>query len=455
MSTDYSDLLITAGLSAGAAVAKAPLFAEAARVLEANGGAGQAPLALFVPGRVEVLGKHTDYAGGRSLLCAIERGMCVLTRPRTDRMIRVSDARAHDEVSFAFDAHLEPPLGHWSNYPMTVARRLARNFPNARGGADIAFASDLPLSAGVSSSSALVVAIYLALDAVNDFAQQPAYAREISNRESLASYLGCVENGESFGTLAGDLGVGVFGGSEDQTAILCCKPRTVSQYAFCPVRAEGTVALPAGYTFAIANSGVLAEKAGAAREAYNRASVATRVIVRRWNAATGRSDASLAAAAESSTDASDRLREILRAAGGAADAQYEVQTLLDRFDQFVHESLRIIPAARASLECGDLARFGTLVDESQGNVERWLGNQIPETIALQRQARELGAVAASAFGAGFGGSVWAMVREHDADAFAASWSARYHAAFPAAGPEAQVFVTGAGPAAVRLTNLSS
>ncbi|HVB32259.1 MAG TPA: galactokinase family protein [Gemmatimonadaceae bacterium] len=450
MTDHYVARLVAEGMSPDAARAKGPLFAAAAQALRARGVEAAQPLALFVPGRVEVLGKHTDYAGGRSLLCAVERGVCLLAVPRADRKVRVVDARVDEEVVFEFDAAIEPPMGHWSNYPMTVARRLARNFPEARRGADIAFTSDLPLGAGVSSSSALVVAIFLALSALNDLEDAAAYRREITSMEALASYVGCVENGESFGTLAGDRGVGVFGGSEDQTAILCCRPHTLSQYAFCPVRSEGTVPFPAGHTLVIANSGVLAEKAGGAREAYNRASVATRVIVRRWNAATGRADGALGDAVVSGTGAPDRIRGAIRDGG---DDEYPVGVLLDRFEQFLDESTRIIPAAYAALARSDLARFGVLVDESQAGVERWLGNQIAETIALQRQARELGAAAASAFGAGFGGSVWALVARSDAEAFAHHWLTRYRAAFPNAGAAAHAFDTGAGPAALRLADL--
>ncbi|HUX34901.1 MAG TPA: galactokinase family protein [Gemmatimonadaceae bacterium] len=449
MSDEYINLLIGAGMAPAAAQAKGPRFAEAAAALRARGASPEGAGALFTPGRVEVLGKHTDYAGGRSLLCAVERGVCMLVAPRADGTVRVIDARVNEEAAFAFDPDVEPPVGHWSNYPMTVARRLARNFADARTGADIAFSSDLPVAAGVSSSSALVVAVYLALASVNPFERGDVFRREITDRESLASYLGCVENGESFGTLAGDRGVGVFGGSEDQTAILCCRPRMLSQYSYTPVRAEGAVPMPAGHVFVIADSGVVAEKAGAARDAYNRASVATRVITRLWNDATGRADGTLAAVLESGPGAADRVRAVLR---GAEHAEYPAQVLVDRFDQFADESTRIIPAAHAALAAGDTARFGALVDESQGNVERWLGNQIAETIALQRQARALGAVAASAFGAGFGGSVWAMVPAAGAEEFARRWLAAYRGAFPGAGPSAQTFLTGAGPAAVMLAN---
>ncbi|MGH7669444.1 MAG: galactokinase family protein, partial [Gemmatimonadaceae bacterium] len=303
MSGTFRRALVAAGMSRPAAAAKEELFTRAIDALRAHDVSAESPGAWFAPGRVEVLGKHTDYAGGRSLLCTVERGICLVATPRTDGRVCVIDAGLDDSATFPFDPDIEPPIGHWSNYPMTVVRRVARNFPDARRGLDIALASDLPLSAGLSSSSALVVAIFLAVSDVNDLERDDTYRREITSREALASYLGCVENGQSFGALAGDRGVGLFGGSEDQTAILCCAPRTLSQFSFCPIRAEGTVPVPEGYTFAIANSGVLAEKTGAARDAYNRASVATRVILELWNEATGRTDISLAAAAASSPEA--------------------------------------------------------------------------------------------------------------------------------------------------------
>src|SRR5438477_12451599 len=83
---------------------------------------------LVVPGRIELLGKHTDYAGGRSLVCATEQGICVAFSPRADLVVRIVDLQSMDQVSFEIAPNLSPPIGHWSNYPMTVARRIARNF---------------------------------------------------------------------------------------------------------------------------------------------------------------------------------------------------------------------------------------------------------------------------------------------------------------------------------------
>src|SRR5262249_35848116 len=151
------------------------------------------------------------------------------------------------------------------NYPMTVARRIARNFPGNLRGADISFISDLPPAAGLSSSSALIIAFFLALAEINRLEQHENYQMNIHSREDLAGYLGCVENGENFGSLSGDKGVGTFGGSQDHTAILCCMANQLSQYSFSPVQHEQTLPFPEGLCFVIGVSGVIAEKTGAAR----------------------------------------------------------------------------------------------------------------------------------------------------------------------------------------------
>jgi len=432
-------------MARAACAGKARLFDLAAQSLARRGAAPA--LALFVPGRIEVLGKHTDYAGGRSLLCTVERGFCLVAAPRADARVRAIDAAAAEEVSFELDAGLAVPEGTWGGYPMTVARRLARNFPAARTGADIGFASDLPPAAGMSSSSALLTAVFLALAAVNGLESHDAYRRELHTPEDLAGYLGTIENGQSYGTLDGDRGVGTFGGSEDHTSMLCCRPGQLSQYSFCPVRHERTVPLPGALSFVIGVSGVVAEKSGAARDRYNRLALAAQAILDLWRAASGRSDVTLAAAAASSPDAPDWIRRVL---ARSADARFDAETLLARFNQFMLESIQIVPAVGDALAAGDVDAVGPLVDRSQRGAEEWLGNQVPETAALARLAREEGALAASAFGAGFGGSVWAIVRSEEAEGFRRLWEARYREGFPGRAARMRFFVTRPGPPACRL-----
>lgn len=423
---------------------RARQFERVAAALAGAGAEAGAARGYFVPGRVEVLGKHTDYAGGRSLLCAATRGFVLAAVPGADSLVRVIDADTGEAIAGPLDPGLVPPAGQWATYPLTVVRRLARNFPSCRLGATLAFTSDLPQAAGLSSSSALLIATYLALADVNGVAETRAFAESIRAREDLAAYLATVENGRSFRGLEGDAGVGTFGGSEDHTAILCCTAGFLAQYRFAPVRREREIRLDPDLTFVIADSGVAARKTGEARDQYNRASILAARALDAWNRAGGRPASSLGEAVESGADARMQIRDCLT---GEGDAGGTGRALVDRVEQFCLETLEIIPAAGDALERGDLERFGALVDRSQMAAERWLHNQVPETTTLAALARANGALAASAFGAGFGGSVWALVPDDDAARFTEHWRASYAERFPERALEARFLSTKPGPPA--------
>jgi galactokinase len=440
--------LVEAGLTASEASSKVALFGKAKDALESlTGGPHAQKRRWFVPGRIEVLGKHTDYAGGRSLLCAVERGFCVVASARPDRRVRILDAGRGLEADLRLNLDLLPFAEDWTVYPRVVARRMVRDFPGALAGADIAFASDLPQAAGLSSSSAFVIALFMALADINNLDSRPEFASNIRSGENLAEYLGCLENGLSFGTLEGEQGVGTFGGSEDHTAILCCRPGELAQYVFCPVRHERSMPLPGDWTFVIGSSGVASDKTGSVRAKYNRLSAAASTILSLWREATSRQDPTLFAAATSAPNAPKRIREILRR---SSHREFSAQVLLFRFDQFFEESVSIIPDAADALARGDLKTFGELAARSQSVAERFLGNQIQETTGLVRLARSFGAMAASAFGGGFGGSVWALVPAGEARAFRTRWAEAYARAFPASAPRAEFFETRPGPALLRL-----
>jgi galactokinase len=445
MKSEFTDQFITAGMSKADAAGKAHLFELTNSFLERWKGSGRANwVRCYVPGRIEVLGKHTDYAGGRSLVCAVERGICAVAAPRRDHVIRIADALREQECQFPVSPNLDPRSENWPLYPKTVAHRIAHNFPGALSGMDLAFVSDLPCAAGMSSSSALMIATYHLLERFNDLHKRPEYKSNIKNQEELATYLGCVENGRTLGSLIGDAGVGTFGGSEDHAAILCSQPGTLRQFRFCPARFEREVPLPPECTFVIGVSGVIADKTGNAREKYNLASVAAREILKIWREATGRNDATLFDAATHASDAPERIREMLRKTTGSS---YSSQALLDRFDQFFEESTRIVPGATQALNAKDWNTVGKLVDRSQELAEKKLGNQVPQTIELARSARAIGAIAASAFGSGFGGSVWTIVPTDQAADFLNRWQDHYRKRFPAETDSAAFFASGAGPAA--------
>ncbi len=369
------------------------------------------------------------------------------SRPATDRVLRVLDAGRRLEVEVPLEPSLVPASSGWKVYVETVAARVARNFAGALRGADVALASDLPRASGLSSSSALVVALFTALSEVNDLPARAEYAASIRSPEDLGGYLGALENGRGFAGLPGEHGVGTFGGSEDQTAILCSRAGEIAQYAFSPVRRERTMPLPPGWVFVVASSGVASDKTGAVKERYNRLSLAAAAILELWNRSARREDPSLFAAATAAHDAPERIRDLLRVI--PVDG-YTPEFLGGRFDQFLEESTVLIPGVAAWLSREDVVPIGELVDRSQELAERCLGNQIPETVALQRSARSLGAAAASAFGGGFGGSVWAIVAGDDADAFRKRWGEAYAAAFPNPTERSRFFTTRPGPAVVRL-----
>ncbi len=372
MTPSVAASLVSAGMTEVEAQRKARLF----EILEGQlpSVAGAERMRWFVPGRIEVLGKHTDYAGGRSLLCTVERGFCVAAVPRSDAVVRINDVVRQKSFEFTISPELTIPDSGWTVYPTTVARRVARNFPGGLRGADIALASDLPRAAGMSSSSALLVAIFSVLSAVNRLSEHNAYAANIDDTEDLAEYLGCIENGQTYKSLPGDSGVGTFGGSEDHTAILGCEPGHLKQYAFCPVRWERTLAVPADCTFVIAVSGVVADKIGSARSQYNRASEAVKAILEIWRSVSGSDDRTLAAAAAGAGDCLDRLRSALRE--NASD-DTESRWLLNRFEQFYLESEVIIPKASNALARQDLQslrRAGSGITSRGGDAPRQPGS---------------------------------------------------------------------------------
>jgi galactokinase len=444
---EVAERLTAAGFSAAEADRKARLFDSAEqRIALLTRRACESAPRWFVPGRIEVFGKHTDYAGGRSLLCAVERGIGVVARPRSDRVVRIADAILGLESSLTLSDEQAAPEAGWTAYPAAVVRRIARDFPGRLVGADIAIASDLPRSAGLSSGSALVVAIFTALAHVNALEDHAAYRANIRSAEDLAGYLGAVENGLAFGTLDGGHGVGTFGGSEDHTAILCCRAGHVSQYSFLPVRREREAAVPPHWTFVVAASGVIAEKAGAARALYNRLSLAAAAILGVWRQKTGAAGETLGQVARE-PGGPERIREVLRE---AIHSGFSAGELSGRFGQFLEESEVLVPAAARAFEAADAAALSEIAALSQAGAERFLGNQVPETIGLVASARALGAIAASAFGAGFGGSVWALVEGEQAESFRVAWQNDYRRAFPGAAPSSEFFATRAGPGRLRL-----
>lgn len=467
---------------------------------------------LFAPGRIELVGKHTDYAGGRSLVVATLQGISVAGRIRRrdgdgegggPGCLVVHDRDRRKRAVFALGvgdgtSRESGPEGAriplWERYPAAVVSSLVQDVPglgNVPVEVELELTSTLPRAAGMSSSSALTVAAALGLlrgalgpppwtgpwaSAGEVREQAPDLGSEVGVRLKMAEYLAAVERG----------GAHTEGGCQDHAAILLGNQGAALKLAYRPARLEAVVPFPRDFVLAVAVSGVAAPKAGAARDRYNALSRETGRLAALWRETTGRSEPHLGAilrlgSGAGSRDVDDLLRQARRVEARLAEAGVP-ETLLRRFRQFWRECLQVVPAAawylggldvptqeaRTSAErlhltpLSDpspdahrplvpperrLTLLGRAVHRSQRMAEEVLGNQVPETRFLVRSARWLGAPAASAFGAGFGGAVWALVPKAEAQVFLDRWATHYRAHFPETRSDEAFLLTEAGPGA--------
>jgi galactokinase len=201
------------------------------------------------PGRVNLIGEHTDYHGLPVFPMAIQRAIQIDLRAREDAVVRLVNVRARFEASrFEISGSIDPsPAGSWVNYVKAAAQALHRRSPLARG-FDGLVSGDIPDAAGLASSSALVVASALALIAANEI--------EIDRGELMEL------------TARAERYVGTHSGGMDQAIALAGRAGHAVAIEFDPIRLE-PVPVPSDWRFVIANSLVEAKKSGAAQTGYN------------------------------------------------------------------------------------------------------------------------------------------------------------------------------------------
>ncbi len=123
---------------------------------------GTEPRIFRAPGRVNIIGEHTDYNDGFVLPCAIDFATYIAGRERPDRNIRVASLNFEHELEFDLDGINEPPAKDWTKFVQGVAMILERS-DFRLGGADLLIESDVPVGAGLSSSAALEISVAYAL----------------------------------------------------------------------------------------------------------------------------------------------------------------------------------------------------------------------------------------------------------------------------------------------------
>jgi galactokinase len=341
----------------------------AVRIAEAIDEPGQARW-FQAPGRVNLIGDHTDYNEGFVLPLAIDRSCVVAARPATTVRLRSLDAEGG--VEFAADGSVEPASVEpaWGRYIAGVVRELAHRGRRAVG-VDCVIASDVPLGSGLSSSAALEVACALSLlDAAGFMLESSEVAEACRAAEEAATGVPCGIM-DQLVSLAGMSG---------SALLIDCRSFAVEP-----------VPLPAELSVVVVHSGISRRLATSAYAERRRACEQL---------------------------ASELGLSALRDATS-------VQVADKPFGRHVvSENERVLEAARL-LASGDLESLGRLLSASHASLRDDFDVSTPELDVLVEELLAAGAFGARLTGAGFGGCIVALCSAQDAVAVAETATKRY------------------------------
>lgn len=343
------------------------------------------------PGRVNLIGEHTDYNDGFVLPAAIDRAITYAGKRRADRRVRVHSIDFKGSAEFDLDDIRRDETATWSNYLRGVSKFLEADGHRLIG-ADIVFGGDVPREAGLSSSAAVEVgatAFWARLLAL-DF--DPVYVVKLSRR---------AEN-EFVGVPCGIMDQFISAlGRRDHALFLDCRDLT---YRYVPLRADVKIV--------VFYSGV---KRALAQSEYEVRLKQCREAVAKIAALTGRPIKSLRDVQAAELDA----------------ARGEMDSLLwRRAHHVVSENERTLEAVSV-LQKGDLGRFGELMNQSHQSLRNEYevsSVELDQLVELARQ--EEGVLGARMTGAGFGGCTVNLVRADAAEHFAQAVARRYEETGP-------------------------
>lgn len=337
----------------------------------------EAEAVAVAPGRVNLIGEHTDYNGLPVLPMALNRDVRVRFRALQEPVVRLAGDRAEfGDVAFGLGRPVRPAVrGHWSNYARAAAKGLLDHGIALRRGIDGHVSGNLPPAAGLSSSSALVVASALALLHANERAVAPLELAALAARA------------ERF--------AGAEGGGMDQAASLCGVDGHALRIGFDPLRVA-PVPVPGGWRWLLASSLAVAEKTGRAREAYNDR-------VRECRDATRRLAAVLGSEAAEEEPTFGRLVAAFGTDALLELAKDRLDPVLLRRTRHVLTEARRVEQARSALAASRQTEFGNLMTASHESLRDDYEASTPALDALVSTAMEAGAAGARLTGAGFGG----------------------------------------------------
>ena len=327
----------------------------------------------YAPGRVELLGNHTDYNRGVVLAAAIDRGLTVTGSSRDDDVISLRASGPKARLTVAIRELRPQTEQRWANYPLGVVQQFLRAGYQIRG-FEAEVSGDVPAGAGLSSSAAFEVATAGLLMKLHQLRIEPLEVAKLCQR---------AEN-EFVGVKSGllDQATSVFGRA-DHLVFLDFNTDAIR-----------TIAFPPNFALVIADSG---KKHNLLQSKYNT-----------------RREECVAAARALGVDS---LREVTPEQLDAARASLD-PILYRRAAHIVGENSRVAHAVEA-LRIGDAAAIGVLMNASHESSRTNFENSTPELDTLVEVARSVSGVLGSRLtGGGFGGGTVTLVHAAEAESVA-------------------------------------
>ena len=339
---------------------------------------GQPVFIVQAPGRVNLIGEHTDYNDGFCLPLAIDRATWIALRPR-DGEVNVHALDMDDAAMFALDA-LPRDGADWSRYVAGVAWALQENGYVLAGWEGV-LSGDVPIGSGLSSSAALELAMARAFAAVSGFEWQPTRMAQIAQQTEnrwLGLQSGIMDQLISANGVAG------------HALLMDCRTLSLSP-----------VPLPAGTAVVVMDTKT---PRGLVNSAYNQR-----------RAECERAAEVLGVAALRDADLTD-----LEQAADRLDA-----VVFRRARHVISENERTLRAAEA-MRAGDAAALGRLMNASHDSLrdDYEVTSHTLDTM-VNSARRQSGCLGARMTGAGFGGCAIALVRQADVTPFMANVAREY------------------------------
>ena len=343
-------------------------------------GDGEEVNVFFAPGRVNLIGEHTDYNGGHVFPCALNIGTAAVVRKRADRRLRLYSTNFPEigvrEIDLGQLTNIKE--NDWANYPIGVADILQKQGYELAHGFDIAYSGNIPNGAGLSSSASIEMVTAVLFNDLLDLQIEMVELVKFSQK---------AEN-EFIGVNSGIMDQFAIGmGKESKAILLDCN---TLQYEYSPLELEEHILI-------IANTN---KRRGLADSKYN----------------------------ERRAECEHALAQLQEVVDIASLGQLTAET----FEQHKHvitndierkrakhavlENIRTIKAVKL-LQAGDLAGFGELMNQSHISLRDDYEVTGAELDALVEAAWEAGATGARMTGAGFGGCTINLVKREDHQEF--------------------------------------